>query len=97
VPLDEQTQHGVQTAHGAGPLSDELVMEVDQQPQHDPVLVFAGHGVQRRVAEGDDRRRTGVVGVAPVDPPGVSQPDPGRQLRGHIDDVSARPDELLAQ
>ncbi len=73
------------------------MVAVGQQPQHDPVFVFTGHGVQRGVAEGDDGGGTGVVGVALVDPAGVHQPDPGRQLGGHVDDVLAGADELLGQ
>jgi len=95
--LDEQAQHGMEATHAAGALGAELVVAVRQQPQHDAVFAVGTHAVQRGVADRDDGRGAGVVGVGLVDPAVVHQPDPGRELRGYIDDVLAGSDKLLGQ
>jgi hypothetical protein len=75
----------------------ELVVAVRQQPQHDAVFAVGAHGVQRGVTESHDGSGASIVGVGLVDPAGVHQPDPGRQLRRYIDDVLAGSDKLLGQ
>jgi len=95
--LDEQAQQGMEATHAAGALGGELVVAVRQQPQHDAVFAVGAHAVQCGVAESDDGSGAGVVGVGLVDPAVVHQPDPGRELRGYIDDVLAGSDKLLGQ
>ena len=95
--LDQQAQHGVKTADGAGPLGSEVMITISQQTQHDAVLVKAGDDVQARVVPSDNRCRAGIVGVGLVDPTVLEQAHPRRQLRWHINDMLAGGDELLGE
>jgi hypothetical protein len=77
---------GVVLAQGTAP--------VDQDPQHRELLVV-DHRTQtgHPGADQGDRVRVGGVGLAAL--PGGEHPRPGRELRGHVDDLFAVGEQAL--
>ncbi len=89
------TKHRMQPGSDLSPSARELQVPVNDQTQLSGVILHR-HCPQFRMPDGGNRDRVGIVTVRLRRATRTKQPDPGRQCRGHINNVDPGSGELLS-
>ena len=93
---DQLTQHRMQPAGHLGPGPAQIPVPLGPYLQHRRVII-SGYLPAGGRAQCRDRHRPGVVGVVLVHRPSRQQPDPGAELRLHIQHLLTNGQQLLGQ
>ena len=96
LPRKEFCQQRLESVDGLDPAPGECFAAVGEHPQRLELPVELQHP-QGLGADRDGRDRVGIVGVGLAVVAGVEEPDPGRELRGDVDDLFAVFEESLRE
>ena len=96
LPWQEFCEQRLESVDGLDPPTGQCLTAVGEHPQRLELAVELQHP-QGRGAHGNSSDRVRVVGVGLAVVAGVEQPDPGRELRRHVDHLLAVLEETLSE